>query len=110
MPKIELLCPTCGAADMTRDACARWNAETGAWELSSTYDVMTCDACGNEHYECAEIDLDTLPEEGSDEWLALANAAEKTPDDQRTLMQKCLLWKAHEEGYDLSDEAVLLPE
>lgn len=103
MARIELLCPYCGAADMVRDGAARWNAETGNWELSCTYDMMTCDACGDETYECGEVDLDTLPEEGTPAWNAVANAAEKTADDKRTLVQKYLIWKAQEEGYDLSD-------
>jgi hypothetical protein len=96
MARIELLCPSCGAADMTRDACARWNVETGDWELSAIYDTMTCDACGDETYECAEIDLDTLPEEGSDEWLARAkDAAEKTAETGcvlPTIGERYLAW------------------
>jgi hypothetical protein len=110
MAKIELVCPTRGAADMVRDAAARWNAETQEWERSSIYDVMTCDSCGEETYECGEVDLDTLPNEDSHDWIVLANAAEKTPNDKRTLTQKYLIWKAHEEGYDLSDEAVELED
>lgn len=93
MTKIELLCPTCGAADMTRDACARWNVETGDWELSATYDTMTCDSCGDETYECAEIDPDTLPEEGSDEWLALCSVATAKPSSRRSLTEKYVVWK-----------------
>jgi predicted RNA-binding Zn-ribbon protein involved in translation (DUF1610 family) len=101
--RIELLCPSCGAADITRDACARWNAETGDWELSATYDTMTCDACGDETYECSEVDLDTLPEEDTDEWHALAKAAvEKVGKYGRgmaTTAEKYLAWAYVEFGY-----------
>lgn len=51
---VTLTCPKCGSADITRDACARWNPATDDWELSSTYDLMTCSDCGEEFYEAAE--------------------------------------------------------
>lgn len=98
---VELLCPTCGAADMARDASAKWNAAEGEWELSCTYDVMTCDVCGEETYECEELDLSTLPEEGADDWIELAKAGLAKPREQRSLREKYLAWRAAEGRYIL---------
>lgn len=54
MSKVVLICPKCGSEDITRDACAQWNTDSGKWELSCVYDVMNCEACGNEFYEAGE--------------------------------------------------------
>lgn len=44
MPK----CRHCGHTDITRDATARWDADTQEWYLSATYDSQTCENCGAE--------------------------------------------------------------
>lgn len=45
LPSYTLVCTRCGSDDIVVDACARWNPETTAWELSGTYDDKTCCAC-----------------------------------------------------------------
>lgn len=100
--RIELVCPSCGAAEMCRDANTRWSVEKQDWEVSGVYDTMTCDACGAETYECSEIDLDTLPEESSDEWLALAKdafAKKEAGYKLRVDAEKYLAWAYLELGY-----------
>ena len=52
-----MTCPKCGSYSMTRDACARWEADADDWSLSSVYDVMTCDDCGAETYEARVTDV-----------------------------------------------------
>lgn len=41
-------CPRCGSDDVSKDACARWDASAGAWALGRVYDSETCNACGAE--------------------------------------------------------------
>ena len=56
--KIRIVCPECGSDNIVKDASARWNVETGAWELSTTYDATTCDDCGHEsddHFDHIQV-------------------------------------------------------
>ncbi len=89
-----LVCPTCGSADVSKDACARWDSATNAWELSSTYDVMTCDDCGDEFYELDEIEEAQLPP--ADERCAKAeDAAKRTAEAGcalSTAVERYLAW------------------
>jgi len=52
---MKLLCPYCHSENISRDASAKWNGEK--WELSCTYDDITCDDCGRDFYEANEIEL-----------------------------------------------------
>lgn len=56
--KVKLVCPECGSDSIVIDACARWDVATQAWDLSSTYDVMTCDECSVEFYEAKAVELE----------------------------------------------------
>ena len=58
MPKITrrppchlMVCPNCASSDVAIDATAKWDVEAQEWELSSTQDTITCQACGSEGYE-----------------------------------------------------------
>lgn len=48
MPKIKMVCPSCGSDDVTRDCLGRWSVEEQKWEVSSELDCMQCEACGEE--------------------------------------------------------------
>jgi predicted RNA-binding Zn-ribbon protein involved in translation (DUF1610 family) len=96
--RIELICPHCGSADLVRDAAARWCAENGEWELSSTYDNITCGDCGEETYDPDEVNLSRLPEEAGDEWMALVREAIAAAVLDRSDAQRYLVWWAKEEG------------
>lgn len=45
---ITMVCRHCGSLDVTADACARWDADTQAWEMVTTYDNTDCQSCGGE--------------------------------------------------------------
>ena len=67
MPKITrrppchlMVCPNCASSDVAIDATAKWDVEAQEWELSSTQDTITCQACGSEGYE-AEFSLSCRP-------------------------------------------------
>lgn len=46
--RIDIHCKHCGSRDVRRDADARWNLATQAWELAAVYDHATCEQCGGE--------------------------------------------------------------
>lgn len=56
-PMIQKVCAECGSDDVSVDACARWNPEAGAWELSATYDNAHCGKCDGEIKEIADEPL-----------------------------------------------------
>lgn len=60
---IILTCPKCGSIDIKRDAIASWSPAKQEWEMSHFLDCMTCDDCGADFDEAAEIDI---PEPVSD--------------------------------------------
>jgi len=39
------VCDHCGSDDITRDAVARWDVDTGEWVMTDTYDDEFCGAC-----------------------------------------------------------------
>lgn len=43
--RYTLKCPECGSAECGVDAFAAWNDDTQEFELSSTYDSVTCLEC-----------------------------------------------------------------
>ena len=43
---IRPICSRCGSDDISSDACARWDVERQAWDLSGTQDCKTCGNCG----------------------------------------------------------------
>ena len=53
-----ICCTSCGSTSVCSDATARWNGHD--WELSSTYDDSTCDACGYEGSGFEEVPLSEL--------------------------------------------------
>ena len=53
-----ICCTCCGSTSVCSDATARWNGHD--WELSSTYDDSTCDACGYEGSGFEEVPLSEL--------------------------------------------------
>ena len=63
MPKIKLICPSCGSDDVTRDALARWSVPEQKWEVSSELDSMQCEACdreiGPDGFASAPVEADT---------------------------------------------------
>ncbi len=60
--KKDYRCPECGSRELVSDAYARWDFGSQTWELSSTYDPLICDECGEETTESdAEV---TLGEDG----------------------------------------------
>ena len=48
MPKVKMVCTTCGSDDVVRDAWAAWDKDTQAWELHSIYDNAFCNTCSGE--------------------------------------------------------------
>ena len=50
--KIIMRCQSCGSADITIDASARWDVKTQDWELSDVNDVFYCNDCGDDHTDC----------------------------------------------------------
>jgi predicted RNA-binding Zn-ribbon protein involved in translation (DUF1610 family) len=56
-PKVKMLCPSCGADDVLRDAFAFWDEETQKWELSDVYDNYACNTCGAEFREPIEEEI-----------------------------------------------------
>jgi hypothetical protein len=44
----QVVCATCGSADVQADAYARWNVLTQQWDLSSTLDDTVCEVCEGE--------------------------------------------------------------
>jgi hypothetical protein len=63
MPKIKMICPSCGSDDVTRDALARWSVPEQKWTLSSELDSMHCEACdrdiGPDGFAAAPVAADT---------------------------------------------------
>lgn len=43
---IRPICSRCGSDDITSDACARWDVERQAWDLSGAYGCQACGNCG----------------------------------------------------------------
>ena len=41
-------CPYCGSESVTSDGIARWDKDTQAWVLESTYDGGNCSDCEEE--------------------------------------------------------------
>jgi hypothetical protein len=47
--KLQMVCGTCGSADVRADAYAYWDAEKQEWELSTTFDSgAVCEVCEGE--------------------------------------------------------------
>ena len=63
LPKIKMICPSCGSDDVTRDALARWSVPEQKWEVSSELDSMQCEACdreiGPDGFASAPVEADT---------------------------------------------------
>lgn len=51
--QVKPICPHCGADELVRDACVRWDVETQTWEVSGIYDSTTCNLCGAESDDLA---------------------------------------------------------
>lgn len=45
---VQIVCPECGGADVTRDAVARWSEPSQKWVLSGTHDAFYCEDCDME--------------------------------------------------------------
>ena len=43
---VKPVCGRCGAEEVLRDACARWDSRTQLWTLAGTHDCTTCEICG----------------------------------------------------------------
>lgn len=56
-PKVKLLCPSCGADAVMRDAFATWDEDAQEWELHSVYDTFACNSCGAEFKEPTEEEI-----------------------------------------------------
>lgn len=47
--KVQMVCGTCGSADVQADAYASWNPDTQKWELVTTFDKgAVCEPCEGE--------------------------------------------------------------
>ena len=46
--KIQIVCSTCGSANVRRDAWAEWQPETQEWVLGSVFDNGDCEVCEGE--------------------------------------------------------------
>lgn len=46
--KIQIVCSTCGSADVRRDAWAEWEPEKQEWVLGAVYDDGHCEVCAGE--------------------------------------------------------------
>jgi hypothetical protein len=56
--KVQIVCGTCGSADVRADAYAAWNTETQEWELTATFDKgSVCEVCEGET-RTEEVPLD----------------------------------------------------
>ena len=60
-PKRKPVCPSCGSDDLNCDASAKWDGVAQKWDLTTTYDDMTCDSCGRETKEPDWVPLDPAP-------------------------------------------------
>ncbi len=47
-PKMQIVCGTCGSADVRRDAWAEWDSEKQDWVLGSVFDDGHCNVCEGE--------------------------------------------------------------
>lgn len=45
MTKINIVCESCGSANVVRDAYAEWDTEDQTWVLGSVYDDAFCNEC-----------------------------------------------------------------
>lgn len=89
------ICRKCGSDNVGCDAFAKFECNTGAWELSSTYDHTDCLDCGYE--------TDTPP------WLLWDGAAwVKDPADHEPLMDSVLARINDMEAMRPSEETILL--
>jgi len=43
--KVTMKCPSCGSANVAKDALAHWDETTQSWEICGTYDNETCLDC-----------------------------------------------------------------
>lgn len=49
MPKVKMVCATCGGENVKADAYATWNLEAQQWECAQTFDKGAyCDDCDGE--------------------------------------------------------------
>lgn len=55
--KIQVICGTCGSADVRRDASASWHVENQEWVICSVYDDGNCEVCGTER-ELEDVSYD----------------------------------------------------
>jgi len=46
--KLQIVCSTCGSANVRRDAWAEWEPETQEWVLGSVFDDGHCEVCEGE--------------------------------------------------------------
>ena len=58
--RIKMVCKFCGSDDVCSDAFAAWSVERQKWELLSTLDTTTCNACGDEQ-DLAEVTVGSGP-------------------------------------------------
>ena len=87
MAIIKVVCDRCGSDVVTRDACTRWNVDSQEWEISATYDTMTCQSCEHESddFACVQaragqwIAAPKLSRPLSAQALALAKGGEPVP-------------------------------
>jgi hypothetical protein len=42
---VTMKCPSCGSANVAKDALAHWDETTQSWEICGTYDNETCLDC-----------------------------------------------------------------
>lgn len=45
LTKVTMKCPSCGSANVAKDALAKWDAKTQSWEICGTFDNETCLDC-----------------------------------------------------------------
>lgn len=47
-PKVQMLCGTCGSADVSRDAWGDWDVAAQEWALRTVFDHAHCHVCDGE--------------------------------------------------------------
>ena len=53
-PRVKLVCPECGSADVIKDATVKWDEVAQAWTVAGVQDWEMCQACDAERDNLAD--------------------------------------------------------
>ena len=79
MAIIKIVCPECGSDSVCCDAAARWDIAAQEWSMVTTFDDRTCDDCGYDSHEFAEV----VAKDGK--WEETAESRSLSPEARRAI-------------------------